>query len=33
MNRDDALIWLSRLVAICWFAAICGATIWVILPL
>ena len=31
MNRDDALIWLSRLVAICWFAAICGATIWVIL--
>ena len=33
MNRDDALIWLSRLVAICWFVAICGATIWVIFPL
>jgi len=29
MNRDDVLVWLS----LAWFAALCGAAIWVLFPL
>jgi hypothetical protein len=29
MNRDEVLVWLS----FAWFAALCGAAIWVLFPL